>query len=251
MKKSTFIKFESNYHGGTYADYSSKKELELYVRNRDTDGENVITGVTKITFGTARIVNYGRISVIEKDNLIKDLCYGLLANENNRSLFVKNYGNNVDLESFSSSQLKVLVKKYSYFGARNDDPNIRRNNNTKEKELDSKFLYRENGGDLKVNLMPTRAGYRHKAKTYYIVKEVTPQGEEITKKMNKTEFDALGKVAKTNSWSSNRFAQNSSYTQLAEMNVIKNNNSPAETCIFEMKLENILSLKDVSDSSEE
>lgn len=251
MKKSSFIKFESQYHGGTYADYSSKKEMDLYVRDRATDGENTIISVVKITFGTARIVNYGRILPIEKDNLIKDLCYGLLVDEAKRSLFVAVQGTNVDLESFTIPQLKVLVKKYSHFGARDEDPNAKRNPNIKIKEAGSKFLYRENEGELTVNLMPTRAGYRHKAKTRYNVTEVTPDGEVIVKEMSKEEFDALGKVAKSSSWVSNRFAQNSPYMQLAEMGVIKNNNGPAETCIFAMKLKNILSFKDIVDPTAE
>ena len=249
MKKSNFIKFESTYKKGTYADYSSQKEMDLYVRGRDKDGENDVIKVVKTTLGVARIVNFGHIAPVNKDNLIKDLCYGLLINEDARRLFIATQGTNVDLESFSIGQLKVLVKKYSHFGARDEDPNAKKSNTVKIKEEGSNYLFRENEGEIVVNLMPTRAGIQHKAKTSYEVTEVTPSGEVVVKHMTKEDFEALGKIAKSSSWTSNRFAANSPYVQLAEMGIIKNNNGPAETCIFKMKLKNILSVKDVVDSS--
>lgn len=243
MKQTNFTKAIETYKRGTYTNYSSAKDMDLYVRGRDKDGDNEVTSVRKITYGTIRLCNYGHIQPVIKDNLIKDLCYGLNHNEEALKRFVATVGTNVDLESYDEKYLEKLVNLFSEKDAHRNE--TRQTATVREKVGDSGLLFRENGGDVMVNFMPTRA--HHRASSIYQVTELTPDGRTITKVLNPAEFKALGKIAKSSDWVSNRFSKDSSYVALAERGIIKDNNGPAETLIFKMKLKNLTGLNGISD----
>lgn len=248
MKKNNFMQLEKTYKKGTYTDYKTSRALDLYVRNRDKDGDNEIIKVIKETCGTVRMVSYVNIAPVIKDNLIKDLCAGLILSETKQKQFNKELGTAVNLESLSIDDLTTLVNKYSYKDAHTHEVIGTNRNITKEQIKGSQYLFRENEGEISLYLMPTRAGKKHNATSVYQVSEKTPGGQIITKTMSANEFRSLGKVAKESDYVSNRFAQNSSYVALANAGVIANNNGPAETVLFKIKLKNLIKLHNITDT---
>lgn len=246
MNAITFMtKIETSYKGGTYRPYMYSKPMDLYVRDRATDNGNTITAVQKITSGVVRLVKYGNIGTVVRDNLIKDLCVGLYTSETKRKCFTLAYGSAVDLDSYSEKELAEMVQKFSRIGARDNDP-FAKSRTTKDTRKVSKYLYLEEDGSYSMQVM-TALNHKCRANTTYIVTEVTPNGEEITKTMTPAEFAALGKVAKSSSFVANRFAKESAYTQLVEMGVLKDINGPAKTVMFKLKLDGVQHFANITD----
>lgn len=246
MNATTFMtKVETSYKGGTYRPYMYAKSLDLYVRDRATDNGNTIIAVQKITNGVVRLVQYGKISAVIHDNLIKDLCVGLYTDELKRNCFTRSYGTAVDLDSYSERELVEMVTKFSAPGARENDP-FAKPRTVKTTEKVSKYLYREEDGSYSMNVM-TALNHKCRSNASYIVTEQTPDGKIITKTMTHTEFEKLGKVAKSNSYVSNRFAKESAYTKLVEMGVLKDINGPAKTVMFKLKLDGIQQFGGITD----
>lgn len=241
MKPITFIKnFEESYKKGTYVPYSYTRTMELYVpKNRATDNGNEITEVTKVTSGVGRLVKYGSIDTVARDNLIKDLCVGLYENRNiNRQRFVHSYGMGVDLDSYSIKELEEMVKKYSTPDARLNDPLVKVRESSGVTKMSRYLTSDVMSGTVYVSVMPPRNRLQS-PDTHYIVSEKTPSGETITKRMSHKEFAALGKVAKSSSYSSNRFAKESCFSKLVELGILKDINGPAESVMFKLKLDNV------------
>jgi len=252
MKKETFIKFEAQYKSGTFMKYGYKRDMELYApKNRATDNGNEIISVEKVTQGVARIVNYGKINSVIRDNLIKDLCTGLYNDENkNRVRFTLTYGTNVDLDTYSIKELTEMVQKFSKPGARLEDQFVRKYESVPQNQKISRFVTEDTAtGTLYLSVMPTHNRLQS-ANVKYIVSEVASNGEVITKTMTSKEFAALGKVAKTSTFTSNRFAKESSYTKLVEAGILKDINAPLESTTFKLKLENLTNINDVKEDAE-
>ncbi|MBR3242267.1 MAG: hypothetical protein IKG72_13040 [Bacillus sp. (in: Bacteria)] len=241
MKPTTFIRqFEESYKKGTYVPYSYTRTMDLYVpKNRAMDGENEITEVIKVTYGVGRLVNYGAINTVMRDNLIKDLCVGLYEDRNiNRQRFTHSYGMHVDLDSYSIRELEEMVKKYSAIDARFNDPLVKAKESSGITRM-SRYLTSDIVlGTTYVSVMSPRNRLQS-PDTHYIVSEKTPSGETITKQMSHKEFAALGKVAKSPSYSSNRFAKESCFSKLVELGILKDINGPAESVMFKLKLDNV------------
>lgn len=252
MNATTFItKVETSYKGGTYRPYMYTKPMDLYVRDRATDNGNTITKVVKVTNGVGRLVTYGNIKSVIKDNLIRDLCVGLYTDEVKRKCFTLAYGNAVDLDSYSIKELEEMVRKFSALGARNNDPMARSYNTNpnapKPRPVpNSKYLWVNPDGAYTMQVM-TALNHKCRSTSTYIVTEVTPSGEEITKTMSAKEFAALGKVAKTYDSPSYRFPKSSSYTSLVEMGVLKDINAPAKTAVLKLKLDGIQHFANITD----
>ena len=241
MKPTTFIRqFEESYKKGTYVPYSYTRTMDLYVpKNRATDNGNEITEVTKVTSGVGRLVKYGSIDVVARDNLIKDLCVGLYEDRNiNRRRFTHSYGMNVDLDSYSIKELEEMVKKYSALDARLNDPLVKVRESSGVTKMSRYLTSDVMSGTVYVSVMPPRNRLQS-PDTHYIVSEKTPSGETITKRMSHKEFAALGKVAKSSSYSSNRFAKESCFSKLVELGILKDINGPAESVMFKLKLDNV------------